>query len=45
MVREGIISFPIGAKDTPVQGLRKRGRPKSSEIGRPPKASKQKRFA
>ena len=50
MVKEGILSFPPGLKslefmDEPLKGLRKRGRPRKSDVGRPPKIPKQSRFA
>jgi hypothetical protein len=42
MVNEGILTFPTGLKDAlPIQGTKKKGRPRKSEQGRPPKAPKQ----
>ena len=50
MVKEGILSFPAGVKDLdslakPLKGLRKRGRPRNSDVGSLPKIPKQSRFA
>ena len=50
MVKKGILSFPVGVKKLdslakPLKGLRKRGRPCTSDVGRPPKIPKQSRFA
>ena len=36
MVREQVIQLPPGVKDAPLRGLRKKGRPRKSDVGRPP---------
>ena len=49
MVKEEMLTFPHGVKnrivsEEPLKGLRKCGRPRASDVGRPPKVSKQSRF-
>jgi hypothetical protein len=48
MAKKNIVKFPKNMDevkdDTPLQGLRKKRRPKMSEAGRPHKDEKQKRF-
>ena len=41
MCETGICTFPSGASALPLQGQKKRGRPKDSEVGRPAKMQKQ----
>lgn len=48
MIKEKILTFPRGvreAENLPLKGLKKKGRPRKSEQGRPPKVQKQARFS